>query len=248
MQLLREAFSLRCAWRFLLRKKNPLVLPKIVLHNTKMKAPTDETYTALQQAYEFFNLELYDNELPNCLITLQRRKRACGYFSPRKFRHIRQGVTTDEIAMNPAYFLEHETIEILQTLVHEMAHLWQAHRGKPSRGGYHNKQWAAKMENVGLMPSSTGGEGGKKTGQSMSDYPIPGGPFMAAYNKLMLTGFSIPWGDMPEDDAGGSSGGNRSNRFKYTCPGCGSNIWGKPGLNVVCGDCMQHFECDEQNI
>lgn len=31
--------------------------------------------------------------------------------------------------------------------------------------------------------------------------------------------------------------GNRSNRNKYTCPGCELNVWGKPGLRVVCGDC-----------
>ena len=221
---------------------------KIVLHNTIMKAPTDETYTALQRAYAFFNGELYGDELPDCLITLQRRKRSCGYFSPRKFRHVRQDMTTDEIAMNPAYFLEQGTVEVLQTLVHEMAHLWQEHYGKPSRRGYHNKEWAAKMESVGLMPSSTGQEGGKKTGQSMSDYPIQGGAFLAACKKLLATGFSIPWGDMPEDDANSAASGNGSNRLKYICPGCGSNIWGKPGLNVVCGDCMQRFESEEQEI
>lgn len=210
-----------------------------------MKAPTDETYTAFQRAYEFFNRELYNGELPDCLITLQRRKRSCGYFSPQKFRHIHQGIVTDEIAMNPAFFMEHGEIEILQTLVHEMAHLWQAHFGKPSRGGYHNKEWAAKMESLGLMPSDTGEEGGKKTGQSMSDYPIQGGDFLAACGKLLATGFHIPWGDVPDEKTEASQGGNGSNRLKYTCPGCGSNIWGKPKLNVVCGDCMQHFECEE---
>lgn len=30
---------------------------------------------------------------------------------------------------------------------------------------------------------------------------------------------------------------NRSNRWKYTCPGCGVNAWGKPKLNLKCGDC-----------
>lgn len=213
-----------------------------------MKTPTEETYSALQRAYEFFNHELHAGELPDCLITLQRRKRSCGYFSPRKFIHVSQGALTDEIAMNPAYFLEHGTIEVLQILVHEMAHLWQEHFGKPSRGGYHNKQWAEKMESVGLMPSSTGQEGGKKTGQNMSDYPIPGGPFLTACEKLLATGFSITWGDIPDEDSDASTSNNGSNRYKYTCPGCDSNIWGKPGLNVVCGDCMLPFVCSELEI
>jgi hypothetical protein len=39
--------------------------------------------------------------------------------------------------------------------VHEMAHVWQHAHGKPSRNGYHNKEWAAKMDERGLIPSDT---------------------------------------------------------------------------------------------
>jgi len=38
-----------------------------------------------------------------------------------------------------------------------MVHQWQQHHGKPGRRGYHNKQWAAKMNSVGLVPTHTGG-------------------------------------------------------------------------------------------
>lgn len=30
---------------------------------------------------------------------------------------------------------------------------------------------------------------------------------------------------------------NRSHRLKYTCTFCKINVWGKPGLNLKCGDC-----------
>ncbi|MBM5564638.1 SprT-like domain-containing protein, partial [Klebsiella quasipneumoniae] len=86
----------------------------------------------------------------------------------------RDGGTTDEIAMNPAYFAVCPPEEIMQTLVHEMAHLWQHHFGKPGRRGYHNKEWAERMEEIGLMPSSTGKPGGAKTGDKMADYIIEG--------------------------------------------------------------------------
>jgi hypothetical protein len=36
-----------------------------------------------------------------------------------------------------------------------MVHLWQHHHGKPSRTGYHNKEWATMMKAVGLIPSDT---------------------------------------------------------------------------------------------
>ncbi|MCZ2157181.1 MAG: hypothetical protein LC114_25355, partial [Bryobacterales bacterium] len=32
---------------------------------------------------------------------------------------------------------------------------------------------------------------------------------------------------------------DRSNRVRYSCPQCGVNAWGKPDLNLVCGDCTQ---------
>jgi hypothetical protein len=32
------------------------------------------------------------------------------------------------------------------------------------------------------------------------------------------------------------------NKIKYTCPGCEANVWGKPDLNVKCGDCDDVFE------
>ena len=30
---------------------------------------------------------------------------------------------------------------------------------------------------------------------------------------------------------------NRSNRNKYHCQSCDIQLWGKPGLSVICGDC-----------
>ncbi|GFV90229.1 sprT domain-containing protein [Trichonephila clavipes] len=51
------------------------------------------------------------------------------------------------------------------------------------------------MEQVGLMPSSTGQPGGNKVGQSMNDYPIPGGRFMKETLELFRSGFALSWFD-----------------------------------------------------
>lgn len=127
--------------------------------------PTTQAYAELQAAYVHYNNALFDGKLPFCLITMQREKRTYGYFSSRRFGNKHDKTMTDEIAMNPSYFGVVPLLEILQTLVHEMAHLWQFHFGEPGRRGYHNKEWAEKMEAIGLMPSSTGKPGGKKTGE-----------------------------------------------------------------------------------
>ena len=158
------------------------------------RAPTDEAYAELQQAYNHFNEALFDGILPQCLITLQREKRTCGYFSPERFISL-DGRTTDEIALNPALFAAVPIIETMQTLCHEMAHLWQHHYGTPGRGRYHNEEWAAKMESIGLMPSSTGQKGGKRTGDRMADYAIETGLFLEVCQQLLTADFQISWYD-----------------------------------------------------
>ena len=138
--------------------------------------PTMQMYSFVQDAYDFFNDKLFAGELPPCLLTLQREKNTMGYFSSNRWQGGGKHVV-HEIALNPAFFITHKPLELMQTLVHEMVHLWQHEFGKPSHRAYHNTEWANKMESIGLMPSDTGEPGGKRTGQRMSDYPIEGGAF-----------------------------------------------------------------------
>lgn len=159
------------------------------------ETPTAEAYSELQHAYDYFNRVLFENILPPCLITLQRKKRTYGYFSSERFVHREQLRTTDEIAINPAYFCARPVAEVLSTLVHEMVHGWQFHFGKPGRRGYHNREWGEKMESLGLMPSNTGQPGGARTGERMSHYVIEGGPFSQATAKLLGDGYDISWLD-----------------------------------------------------
>ena len=135
---------------------------------TARRSPTKEVYDELQHAYDHFNRRLFGGELPTCVITLQRENpRTYGYFSSKRFGHV-DGGTTDEIALNPTFFAVVPLVETMQTLVHEMCHLWQEHFGDPGRRKYHNGEWADKMESIGLIPSSTGQPGGKRTGERMA--------------------------------------------------------------------------------
>ena len=75
-----------------------------------------------------------------------------------------------------------------------MVHLWQHIFGKPSRGRYHNVQWAKKMKEIGLYPSDTGEAGGKETGDKVSHYIINDGRFdVAATHFLEQRGNTILW-------------------------------------------------------
>lgn len=164
------------------------------MNRAARSVPTRETYDELQVAYSHFNGCLFEGALPDCLITLQREKSTCGYFSAKRFARS-DGETTDEIALNPSYFAVVPLVETMQTLVHEMAHLWQHHFGSPGRVRYHNEEWASKMEACGLMPSSTGRPGGKRTGDKMADYALTGGLFLQACAALFTTSYSLSWYD-----------------------------------------------------
>jgi hypothetical protein len=113
--------------------------------------------------------------------------------------------------------------------------LWQHHRGSPSRNAYHNKEWAAKMREVGLVPSSTGKPGGKETGQSVSHYVKSGGAFARACARFTRRGFTVPYVERWRDEA--TSKIKAASKSRFTCPGCQAKAWGKPALHIVCGDC-----------
>src|ERR1700759_317531 len=99
--------------------------------NRNMIDPTRITYTGLTEAYDLFNERLFVGKLPRCLITMQRKRGAYGYFSSKRFGTRDGSEITDEIALNPKHFRKRTDQETLSTLVHEMCHLQQAHFGKP---------------------------------------------------------------------------------------------------------------------
>lgn len=207
--------------------------------------PTNE-HAKLTEAFDYFNGALFGGELPACMITLQRKANARGYYAHHNWQERAGEGKVSEIAMNPDTFGERDDRSILSTLVHEMCHLWQFVYGEPSTGGYHNKSWGARMVSVGLIPSSTGMPGGKRTGTKVSHYIEVGGAFDSACTKLLATGFTIDWqtvhGESPERRAA-----KRASKTKYTCPACGANAWAKPGANLVCGDCDMHLAPEEQD-
>ncbi|CAH8296127.1 SprT-like family protein [Mariniflexile fucanivorans] len=216
--------------------------------------PTKKFYGLFQYIFDFYNDELFDNQIKDCLIVITRKKNVAGHYAFKRWYH-NENLETDELALNPSMFLKFPLIEICQTVVHEMAHGWQFHYGTPSRPGYHNKEWSDKMIDLGLMPSSTGQVGGKTVGQAMSDYPINDGKFLEATEELLnsdifsglfleinpdiaeLINPDTPLFDQIKDLtlADHESKPKKLTKIKYSC-GC-SNVWGKPDLDINCNAC-----------
>jgi predicted SprT family Zn-dependent metalloprotease len=263
--------------------------------------PTDELYQSLQTAYTHFNEALFQNKLPDVIFTVQRQKGVLGYFAPERWSSL-EGKKRHEIAINPSHIGQSTLIDVMQTLVHEMVHCWQHCFGTPSRNHYHNREWAHRMKQVGLQPTSTGLPGGATVGQQMSDYPIEGGAFLqSCYELIENESFNIPWIDRlptPKSTIQQNSESTfqalqqvsapkeqsinnatiectteqtsdtpfiadilqttysdllpvnsilppiprKGDKKKYQCPRCLNRVWGKPRMNIVCGDCNTRFE------
>mgnify|MGYP001613623529 CR=1 FL=1 len=121
------------------------------------------------------------------LVTLQRRARAYGYFSAERFIGRSEQEAAHELALNPDHFGRTDK-EFVATLVHELVHVWQQAHGSAPRKCYHDREWAAKMKEVGLYPSDTGKPAGKETGQSVSHYIIEDGAFTSVFHVICAIG------------------------------------------------------------
>jgi hypothetical protein len=230
---------------------------------------TTVQFKTLDDLYQYYNKALFGGSLAECIVNMSRHNNTYGFFAAGRWKSREKGEekTAHEISINPDY-LDRPFEEWHATLVHEMAHLWQQDFGHPSRAAYHNKEWAWKMRELGLIPSSTGKPGGKETGQFVSHYIDPGGAFIGAFGRLAqedlealrlkyLPAFPRKEPEPrkrkpgPEEGAGGGAGeggegeaagtaGPYTSKNKYSCP-CGCNVWGKPGLKIVCGECGGAF-------
>lgn len=202
-----------------------------------MAPPTTEQYSKYQQAWTWFNKELFGGALKPCLLNFSRHRCSYGFFAPSRWRN--DNSTTHEISLNPDC-LGRPLEEVMSTLVHEMVHQWQQDHGTPPRRCYHDREWAAKMVEIGLIPSDTGQPGGKPVGQRMSHYIDQKGKFLAALTK-MPRAYALPWISESNETVAKPKKA-RAKKIKFMCPGCGTAIWSeKDDLNVACGDCGDVF-------
>ncbi len=212
------------------RKRGPK--PKGVKVN-----PTKEMYATLYAAYDHFNQTLFDGVLPACMLLVHRKRNAHGYYWKDQWR-AKNGRLTQlpEIALNPET-MGRDIQEVFATLVHEQAHAWDAIYGKVPTYG-HSTTWANKMEAVGLMPSTTGKPGGKRTGRAVTHYIIDDGLFTKECAKLLKKkNIDILWFAEP---AVKSARKKDMSKVKYSCD-C-TNMWAKTGLlEVHCGQCGEYF-------
>lgn len=202
---------------------------------------------SFQEAYTYFNQRLFNNKLPNVMITLQHHSKFYGYFWQDKF--VTRGNETEtkiaEIAMNPDLFHGRSDKDILSTLVHEQVHCLQSMIGKPGKRGYHNKQWGVMMKAIGLHPSNTGQPGGKEIGEKMTHYIMPNHTFDIVCNELLASGYKLEWQSYA---ANPNKPKKKPTRAKFVCPECDQQAMAKPTAELLCGACSYEDETNDGNM
>lgn len=109
----------------------------------------------LERIYDFFNEEFTDSTLPsNVIITIQtrgRRRTSLGWFSPDQW--VEDGDKYSEINISAETLSLNGEEELVDTLLHEMAHLkcYQDEIHDVSGDGYHNKKYKTVAETFGLL-------------------------------------------------------------------------------------------------
>jgi predicted SprT family Zn-dependent metalloprotease len=209
--------------------------------------PTLEIADELQKAFAHFNQALFDNNLPHVVLTLTRLRKYEGLFAPKRWLE-QKGKKADhhEIQLDAVRIREKGAKHALQTLVHEMCHLLvytHTENAKEKHNPYHCKKWAGAMKAVGLQPVAVV-KGvrveGKETGASCTDDIIPGGEFDKSADALIKEGFHFSWGAVAEPEKVKKQKSKKAGaKVAHVCPKCEQKAWGKPSLNITCGDCKK---------
>ena len=120
----------------------------------------------LYRSFDFFNERFANNQLPKVVITVQDsgRKNALGWFAHQSWIDNICNDHACEINLSAEYIGTNAN-NTLCTLLHEMAHLYNASRGirDCSSGQYHNKRFKIAAEMFGLEVSRMGSRGYAKT-------------------------------------------------------------------------------------
>ena len=101
------------------------------------------------------------------------------------------------------------------------------------------------MRAVGLIPSGAAAPGGKEVGQKVSHYIEAGGRFEKACAELVGKGFDPLYVELWSEGGEKARKKKAASKTRYTCPACDTNAWAKPGVHLVCGDCDERMEADD---
>lgn len=207
----------------------------------KQTTKMSRAVSQLEHVYNSLNADFFDGELPTPIITVQSKPGTMGHCSVAKVWQRPDGHTYElNVA---AEVLNYPIEETLDTMIHEMVHLYCRENGikEVSRGGaYHNGKFKAEAERRGLECYQTGRYGwNTRPSDRLVEYALSkewneiriGRNTLPPAMRTGATGTAQPGAAIP--------GGKRpSSTRKVICPKCGQSVRATRKVNIICGDCL----------
>ncbi|GAB6483173.1 SprT-like domain-containing protein [Bacillus tropicus] len=211
----------------------------------------------LHVAFKKLNTAFFEGDLPEPAITIQssRKRRAMGWCSSKEVWSDKDG-TIKKYELNiSAEYLDHDFMETMDTMLHEMVHLYNAVNGiqDTSRNGtYHNKRFKSECEKRGFFfPES---KPDKKYG-----WYLPRLTDDAKEKILQLEikqeAFGIARRGFIPDESVESEGEleeaveSRPSSFKWICPKCNLIVRStKDDIFIICGECEERMIQEEKTL
>lgn len=216
--------------------------------SSNIKLMTDE----LHKVFKIVNERFFNNEIPLPAITIQshgNRKLAMGWCTTKEVWGDKEGNQKMYEINLSAEFIDVSFIETMDTLMHEMVHLYNIVKGiqDVSRGGtYHNKRFLERALKSGFEYPE--GKPDKKYGYSfvrlspatiavLKELPINQNVF--SIGRKTHDYFSrLEQGENPDEIREVSRSERKT--FRWVCSNCTMILRStKPNLNIICGDCNE---------
>ncbi|MCL2605244.1 MAG: SprT-like domain-containing protein [Defluviitaleaceae bacterium] len=192
-----------------------------------------KTIFELGRIYKALNTIFYNGELETPLITIQSRGKnpALGWCTSRRIWRKRTEGDECYYEINiSAEYLNRESTDIIETLLHEMAHLYASMMNikDTSRAGkYHNKKYKEIAESHGLNVAED-----EKYGWTITSLTDEARTLIANIKPNRQAFKVYRQGDLKQ----GKEKKPSSTR-KYICPSCNISVRATKDVNIACMDC-----------
>lgn len=204
----------------------------------------------LEKIYNCLNADFFDGALPTPIITVQSKPGTMGHCSVAKVWQRPQDSTYElNIAAEVLNFPIEETLD---TMIHEMVHLYCRENGikEVSRGGkYHNGKFKEEAEKRGLECYKCGQYGwNTRTTDRLVEYAME-----RDWNEIRIgrSSFRFPGirtGEGGTQHSGGDTGGQTapggkrpSSTRKLQCPCCKNSVRATKAVRIMCMDCNEQM-------
>lgn len=193
---------------------------------------------ALEELYNYFNKELFNNSLPAVALTIQTqgRKNCYGWCSVGERWVCKEADIVNkwyEINLSAEY-MDRGIEPVSSTLIHEMVHLWNGINGIDDcnpKTQNHNKNFKSKAEEVGLVVEKMDRKGWAVT-------------YLSEKLKELVKNSGVKDVFKASRIIVEKTEREKKPVNKYVC-GCGVVMKSTKELDIICGKCMERFEVEE---